>query len=76
MIGDVIFYIVIFVILIDGLLSLIAPDKVIAFRRKRNWPESFLSGGAFYSSKARARWTGGALFVVALLAILIRHFGE
>jgi dolichyl-phosphate-mannose--protein O-mannosyl transferase len=66
------FYFVFLVALIFGLISFLAPRKVVAFRKSRNWPEDFLSGGMFFSTETRTRWTGFVLLSVAIL-VMVGH---
>jgi|JRYI01.1.fsa_nt_gb hypothetical protein len=59
-------YLFLFSVFASGLWCVIAPDGVVAFRRRRGWPESILSGGYFYANKLRTRITGAMLVVVSL----------
>ena len=51
---------------LSGLACLIAPERIVAFRRARGWSEGWLSGGIFYSTPTRARAMGIILTVIAL----------
>jgi hypothetical protein len=59
-------YLFLLVVFACALWCVIAPDHVVAFRRRRRLSDSLLTGGYFYATKQRARFTGAVVVVVSL----------
>jgi len=55
---NVLFYLFVLFCAIGGIFNLIAPKKVIAFRRKFPMGATWVSGGFFYRTESRVRMIG------------------
>lgn len=53
---------------LSALLCLLAPERVVAFRKARGWSESIISGGWCYATPSRTR-------VMGVVLLLITSFG-
>jgi hypothetical protein len=62
----------ILLVFLSGLLCLLMPVRVVAFRKARRWSESMISGGWYYATPERTRVMGVALtFISAVCSYLL-----
>lgn len=73
MLKELLFYVFFVVVLFLGLGCIVQPEKVLAFRKEKKLSNNLLSGGTFYSTKNRVRWTGFVLLIVATAALIFRQ---
>ena len=64
--NDIASFVLLCAVLALGLWCLIAPGKVVAFRRRRGFPDRPWSGGWFYATEQSTRAMGGVLVALAL----------
>lgn len=68
---NTIFYIFFSVTAAMGAICVVAPEKVMSYRRSRSWGNSWITGGVFYATAGRTRLAGVLITIFSLLALIL-----
>lgn len=68
---EFLFYFFLLLVFLNGVWSVFFPERVIAFREKRAFGLSWISGGIYFRTKFRVRFLGLMLITIAALLFIL-----